>query len=86
MRAALGVVLVYALMVTAWIGVGMFMMLAPARFGNLIHDSFGLLPMAGPHTRVKRTVLRLIGMGLLAFAARFLWGVFELLLHLRRSG
>ena len=86
MRAALGVVLVYAAMVSAWIGVGMFMMLAPARFGTLIHDNFGLFPTAGAHDRVKRTVLRLIGMGLLGFAARFLWRVFELLLRLRRSG
>ena len=86
MRGALGVVLIYAAMVSAWIGVGLFMMLAPARFGTLIHDNFGLFPTAGTHDRIKRTIVRLIGMGLLAFAARFLWRVFELLLRWGRSG
>ena len=86
MRAALGLVLVYAAMVSAWIGVGLFMTLSPARFGDLIHDNFGLFPTVGPHHRVKRLLLRLIGMGLLAFAARFLWRVFELLLRSGRSG
>ena len=87
MRGGLGVVLLYAAMVSAWIGVGLFMTLAPARFGTLIHDNFGLFPTAGgAHDRVKRTVLRLVGMGLLAFAALFLWRVFELLVRSGRSG
>jgi len=84
-RAALGIVIAYAAMVSGWIGVGLFMTLAPARFGTLIHDNFGLLPKAGSHDRVQRTVVRLIGTALLAFAARFLWRVFELLMRFERS-
>jgi hypothetical protein len=71
MSRLLGVVLLYALMFLAWTGVGLFMLLAPVRFGNLIHDSFGLLPPVASVDRGKKLVLRLIGVALLGFAEHF---------------
>jgi hypothetical protein len=71
MSRLLGIVLLYALMFLAWTGVGLFMLLAPVRFGNLIHDSFGLLPPVDSADRGKKLVLRLIGVALLAFATHF---------------
>jgi hypothetical protein len=71
MSRLLGVVLLYAVMFLAWTGVGLFMLLAPVRFGNLIHESFGLLPPVASEDRGKKLVLRLIGVALLAFATHF---------------
>jgi len=71
MSRLLGIVLLYALMLLAWTGVGLFMLLAPVRFGNLVHDSFGLLPRVASADRGKKLVLRFIGIALLAFAVHF---------------
>ena len=38
MSRLLGIVFIYAAMILAWTGVGLFMLVAPVRFGNLIHD------------------------------------------------
>jgi hypothetical protein len=70
-----GIVLVYMVMLTAWVGVGVFILLAPRRFGNLVNESFGLFPAVGPGDWGKKLFLRLAALGLLAFAARFLWGI-----------
>lgn len=77
MLRALGIVLAYLLMLCAWVGVGLFIILAPRRFGNLVNESFGLFPEVGPGDWGKKLFLRLVGLGLLAFAARFLWGIFH---------
>lgn len=66
-------------MLTAWVGLGLFIMLAPRRFGNLVNESFGILPAVGPGDWGKKLFLRLVALGLLAFAARFLWGIRQLL-------
>jgi hypothetical protein len=57
MSRLLGVVFIYAAMILAWTGVGLFMLIAPVRFGNLVHDNLQLFP------EVNR-------IGLLAFAVR----------------
>ncbi len=44
MSRLLGVVLVYVAMLLAWTAAGLFMLLAPARFGNLVHESLHLFP------------------------------------------
>ncbi len=72
MGRILGVVLVYAAMVLAWSGVGCFMLIAPARFGNLVHDSLLLFPEVTPGDWGKKLILRLLGIALLVFAIRFL--------------
>jgi hypothetical protein len=71
MSRLLGVVFIYGAMFGAWAAAGMFMVLAPARFGNLIHDSLRLLPEVHPGDWGKRLAVRLAGVGLLVFAARF---------------
>jgi hypothetical protein len=70
MSRLLGVVFVYAAMLLAWTGVGFFMLLAPGRFGNLVHDSLGLFPQVNRGDWGKKLILRLVGLGLLAFAIR----------------
>jgi hypothetical protein len=75
MIRALGIVLVYLLMVGAWVGVGLFMLVAPARFGNLVNESFGLFPEVHALDWGKKLLLRVVGLGLLVFASRFVWGL-----------
>ena len=75
MTRFLGIVAIYVVMFLGWIGVGAFLLLAPVRAGNLIHDSFGLFPEVRSNDRAKNIVLRAAGFGLLAFAAHFALGV-----------
>lgn len=70
MNRLIGIVLVYAAMMLAWGAAGLFMLIAPARFGNLVHDSLYLFPQVAPRDWGKKLVLRLLGLGLLAFAIR----------------
>ena len=70
MSRLLGVVFIYGAMILAWTSVGLFMVIAPVRFGNLVHDSLQLLPEVGPRDWGKKLALRLAGIGLLAFAIR----------------
>jgi len=74
----LGIVAIYAVMFVAWIGAGMFLLLAPVAAGNLIHESFGLFPQVGRADRGKKLILRLAGAGFLAFAARFAFRIAQL--------
>ena len=71
MSRVLAIAVLYALMLLAWFGVGLFILLAPARFGNLVHDSFGLCPQVASRDWGKKMVLRLVGLGLLSFAVHF---------------
>jgi hypothetical protein len=75
MSRLLGIVGIYLVMFLGWTGVGAFLLLAPVRAGNLLHDSFGLFPEVRPRDRGKKTVLRVAGLGLLAFAAHFFLAV-----------
>ena len=72
MSRLLGVVFIYAAMILAWTGVGLFMIGAPVRFGNLIHDNLQLFPEVNPGDWGKKLFLRLVGIGLLAFAIRII--------------
>jgi hypothetical protein len=78
MIRALGAVLIYFVMLGAWVGVGLFMVIAPVRFGNLVNENFGLFPEVRAGDWGKKVLLRLAGLGLLAFAARFVWGIRQL--------
>ena len=69
-------------MLCSWAGGGLFIVLAPRRFGNLVNESFGLSPSVGPRDWGKKLFLRLVGLLLLAFAARFLWVIH----HIFRPG
>jgi hypothetical protein len=71
MSRLLGIVAIYAFMFIGWTSAGLFLLLAPMRAGNLIHDSFGLCPEVRRADRGKKTVLRAIGLGLLGFAVHF---------------
>jgi hypothetical protein len=74
-----GVVGIYALMLLGWSVIGIFMLIAPARFGNAIHENFGLFPAVEPRDTGKKLLVRIAGLALLGFAARFLLGVLRLL-------
>ncbi|HVP47661.1 MAG TPA: hypothetical protein VMT32_13800 [Bryobacteraceae bacterium] len=75
MLRALALLLVYCAMLGAWLVAGLFMTIAPRRFGNLVNESFSLFPAVGVHDWGKKLFVRLVGLGLLAFAARFIWGI-----------
>ena len=78
MSRLLGIVFIYTAMFLGWVGIGLFMLLAPARFGNLIHDNLLLFPEVGARDWGKKLVVRLAGAGLLAFAIRFALGIVKL--------
>ena len=66
------------LMLSAWVGVVLFMILAPRRFGNLVHESFMIFPAVGPRDWGKQLFLRGAGVGLLGFAAHLAPSMLEL--------
>jgi len=72
MTRLLGVVFIYAAMMLGWTVVGLFMLIAPARFGNLVHDNLQLFPEVNPGDWGKKIFLRLLGAGVLAFAVRLI--------------
>jgi hypothetical protein len=72
MSRLLGVVFIYAAMILAWTGVGLFMLIGPVRFGNLVHDNLQLFPEVNRGDWGKKLFLRLLGAGLLAFAVRLI--------------
>jgi hypothetical protein len=78
MSRLLGIVLVYSLMLLGWTGVGVFTIVAPARFGNLVNESFGFFPQVKDGDWGKKLILRLLGLGLLGFAVRFTLGIMAL--------
>ena len=78
MTRLLGPFLIYIVMFLGWSGVGLFMLLAPARFGNFLHHSVGAFPPVQNSDWGKKLFLRLVGAGLLAFAARFALRVADL--------
>jgi hypothetical protein len=71
MTRLLGIAFVYLVMMAGWMGVGLFMLVAPARFGNLVHDSLMLFPEVRPGDWGKKMFVRIVGFGLIAFAIRF---------------
>ena len=71
MTRLLGIAALYILMFLAWISVGLLMVIAPLRFGNLIHDSYGLYPQVHRNDWGKKLILRIVGIGLIGFAAHF---------------
>jgi hypothetical protein len=79
MSRLLGVVVMYGLMLLGWTAAGIFMLIAPARFGNAVHESFGLFPVVGSGDTGKKLLVRIAGFALLGFAARFVLGISRLL-------
>ena len=79
MTRLLGPFLIYVVMFLAWIGVGLFMLLAPSRFGNLLHHNVGVVPEMQKADWGKKLFVRLVGAALLAFAVRFALRVEDLL-------
>ncbi len=79
MTRLLGPILIYVVMFLGWTGVGLFMLLAPGRFGNLLHHNVGVFPEVQKADWGRKLFVRLIGAGFLAFAVHFARGVTELL-------
>jgi hypothetical protein len=65
-------------MFPGWTGVGLFMIVAAARFGNFVNESFGFFPHVNDGDWGKKLILRLAGAGLLGFAMRFALGIVAL--------
>jgi len=62
--------ILYAAMFLGWIGVGLFMLLAPARFIKVVRDNVAVLPEARERVGTG-FIVRIIGAGFVAFAIRF---------------
>jgi hypothetical protein len=75
----LGPILIYVVMFLGWTGVGLFMLLAPGRFGNLLHHNVGVFPEVQKADWGRKLFVRLVGAGFLAFAVHFARGVAALL-------
>ena len=58
MNRLLGIAFLYLAMMLGWIGVGLFMLFAPSRFGNLVHDSVVLFPEAKCGDWDKKLIVR----------------------------
>ena len=71
MNRLLGIAFLYLAMMLGWIGVGLFMLFGPGRFGNLVHDSVMLFPEVKRGDWGKKLIVRVLGIGLLVFAGRF---------------
>jgi hypothetical protein len=71
----LGPLLMYVVMFLGWTGVGLFMLLAPGRFGNLLHHNVGVFPEIQGADWGKKLFVRLVGAGFLGFAIHFAVGV-----------
>ena len=83
MTRLLGPLLIYAVMFLGWTCVGLFMLLAPGRFGNLLHHNVGAFPEVQKTDWGKKLFVRLIGAGFLAFAVHFARGVAALIEQVR---
>lgn len=77
----LGPLLLYVIMFLGWVCVGLLMLLAPARFGNLLHNNVGVFPEVQKSDWGKKLLVRLVGAGFLAFAIHFAFGVADLIQH-----
>jgi hypothetical protein len=75
----LGIGALYLAMFLGWAGVGLWLIFAPGRAGNLLHNGFGWFSEDVAQHNGTKLLLRLSGIGLLAFAVRFAFGVFALL-------
>ena len=67
----LGPLLLYVVMFLGWVVVGSFMLVAPARFGNLLHHNVGVFPEVQKSDWGKKLFVRLVGAGFVAFAIHF---------------
>jgi hypothetical protein len=79
----LGPVLIYVVMFLGWTGVGLFMLLAPGRFGNLLHHEVGVFPEVQRGDWGKKLFVPLAGAGFLAFAVHFALRVADLVEQVR---
>lgn len=75
MTRLLGPFLIYVVMFLGWTCLGLFMLLAPRRFGNLLYHNVGVFPEVQETDWCKKLLVRLVGVGLLAFAVHFALGV-----------
>lgn len=78
MTRLLGPFLIYIVMFLGWTGVGLCMLVAPGRFGNVLHHNVGVFPEIQKADWGKKLFVRLVGAGFLGFAVHFALGVADL--------
>jgi hypothetical protein len=59
-------VFIYIAICTVPLGVGLNLLLAPIRTGNLLHDAFAIFPALSSQEAAKRRLYRLLGLILIA--------------------
>jgi hypothetical protein len=79
----LGPFLIYIVMFLGWTGVGLFMLLAPGRFGNMLHHNVGVFPEVQKADWGKKLFARAVGAGFLAFAVHLAFRVADLIQQAR---
>lgn len=79
MSRLLGPLLIYVVMFLGWTSVGLYMLVAPGRFGNFIHHNVGAFPEVHKADWGRKLLLRLVGAGFLAFAIHFALNVADLI-------
>ena len=70
--------IISVLNLSAWVSGGLFMLLAPRRFGNFVHENFMCFPKVGARDWGKKLFLRLAGAGLLVLAVHTVPRILEL--------
>ena len=83
MTRLLGPFLIYIVMFLGWTGVGLFMLQAPGRFGNMLHHNVGVFPEVQKGDWGKKLFARVVGAGFLAFAVHFAFRVADLIQQAR---
>jgi hypothetical protein len=65
----------YVLLFLGWACAGLFMLVAPIRFGNLLHGCFEFFPQVRHSDCARKLTFRLLGVATLAFASHLVWVV-----------
>jgi hypothetical protein len=68
----------YVVLFLGWTCGGLFMLVAPIRFGNLLHGCFEFFPEVRQSDYTWKLTFRLLGAATLAFASHLVWVVADL--------
>ena len=62
--AFLQLILIYVVICTVPLGLGLYLIFVPRRAGNFLNDAFALFPHVEPHHRLKKILYQILGVAL----------------------
>ncbi len=65
----------YVVLFLSWTSAGLYMLVAPVRFGNLLHERFEFFPEVRQSDHAWKLTVRLLGAATLVFASHLIWVV-----------